>query len=1095
MSDNNRVFISCVSREFQHPGAAFAGLRDHLARQLIGADCEVKWQEVFRQPGDDTGAVRKDGDTIRTCAAVIHLIGEQPGEIANARAVADFLQAEPSFLANCPELRASLGDFSDLTYTQWEAFQALHHGVRLFLYVTPAGALAQREHLNRLCLARRYPGEPFATERDLYGQLLGDLRRIIPAFAPPVEQRLAPPRFLHHTAEFFLGREPELGWLDRAWADGTNLLAIIAWGGVGKTALLSEWIQTRFIAHHWKDAAGGPDPLAYFDWSFYDQGTRASAEDTAVRPGSVGNFFEQALAHFGDPDVTRPGKGARLAGLVRGQRSLLILDGLEPLQHPPGSPVAGRLLDPDLRDLITALALDHPGLLIVTSRQALTDLAGLHVGARSESLADLPQAITIQLLRRMQVTGSDDELAEACERFGCHALSLTLLGRFLCDAHGGDIRRLDRVNLLRAEENLSPSGHRTARKVLEAYEVWLGGATDRRPWLTRALDRLTGRRDRTAQAAAVNAGQTLAVLRLTGLFDRIASADCVAALRARPPIFGLTDPLVGLADDAWRCLLRQLERAQLIRVRGGLDESLAIDAHPLIREYFAAQLREHNPKAFRAAHARLFKHLCKSTPYRPDTLDGLQPLYQAVVHGCLTGQQREACDKVYVDRILRGPAGFYSQNKLGAIGANLGAVAAFFEEPWQRVSANLTEPYQASLLNEAAVLLRALGRLTEALEPMGAGLKMAVELEDWKSAAAIASNLSELEVKLGRLTDAINDARTAIDHADRSGDAFWRIVCRTTAADALHQADGRAEAGRLFAAAEGMQREWQPEFPVLYSVQGFRNCDWLLAPAERAAWRALCSLGNQQVQGRSRSARPEGGPSPAPADAQGASAPMSAHPDGAVATGDDPSATAEMLARCGEVHRRATKTLKIANDGLPLLTIALDHLTLARAALLRTLLTGPSTWPTLDLTTVTGAVAGMRNANQMHHLPRALLTAAWCHAVHGDGCSARLALDEALSIAERGPMPLLLADVRLYRVRLWWAGLLGLGGAASDQPSGQDAPHPSGRQDARTPDYPWPDSSPAADLAEARRLIEHHGYGRRLPELADAEAAILGPPA
>ncbi|WP_295444314.1 hypothetical protein [uncultured Thiodictyon sp.] len=128
MSDNNRVFISCVSREFQHPGAPIAGLREYLALQLIGADCEVKWQEVFRQPGDDSGAVRNDGDIIRTCVAVIHLIGEQPGDRAkaNASAVADFLQVEPAFLSKYAELRAALGDFSDLTYTPWEAFQALY---------------------------------------------------------------------------------------------------------------------------------------------------------------------------------------------------------------------------------------------------------------------------------------------------------------------------------------------------------------------------------------------------------------------------------------------------------------------------------------------------------------------------------------------------------------------------------------------------------------------------------------------------------------------------------------------------------------------------------------------------------------------------------------------------------------------------------------------------------------------------------------------------------------------------------------------------------------------------------------------------------
>ena len=119
MSDNNRVFISCVSREFQHPGAAFAGLRDHLARQLLRADCEVKWQEVFRQPGDDTDTVRKVGDYVRDCAAVIHLIGAQPGDRANAKAVADFLQAEPEFLGKDPnlhELRAALGDLTGLDH-------------------------------------------------------------------------------------------------------------------------------------------------------------------------------------------------------------------------------------------------------------------------------------------------------------------------------------------------------------------------------------------------------------------------------------------------------------------------------------------------------------------------------------------------------------------------------------------------------------------------------------------------------------------------------------------------------------------------------------------------------------------------------------------------------------------------------------------------------------------------------------------------------------------------------------------------------------------------------------------------------------------
>ena len=95
--------------------------------------------------------------------------------------------------------------------------------------------------------------------------------------------------------------------------------------------------------------------------------------------------------------------------------------------------------------------------------------------------------------------------------------------------------------------------------------------------------------------------------------------------------------------------------------------------------------------------------------------------------------QQEACDKVYYARIRRGNE-HYSVKKLGAFGSDLGAVACFFETPWNRVSPALTEADQGWLLTEAASRLRALGRLTEALEPMRAGLRDAVKQEDWTNA-------------------------------------------------------------------------------------------------------------------------------------------------------------------------------------------------------------------------------------------------------------------------------------------------------------------------------------------------------------------------
>ncbi len=195
----------------------------------------------------------------------------------------------------------------------------------------------------------------------------------------------------------------------------------------------------------------------------------------------------------------------------------------------------------------------------------------------------------------------------------------------------------------------------------------------------------------------------LAILRLLGLFDRPASKDCLDALRAEPVIAGLTEALVGLTPRQWKLALSRLEEINLLSVQ---DDG-SVDCHPLLREYFATQLRRQQPETWRAAHRRLYEHLCATTKDLPQpTLEDLQPLYQAVAHGCQAGLQQKACEKVYRDRIQRGQEA-YSTNKLGALGSDLGAVACFFETPWSRVSPALTETDQAWLLNEAAFRLRA----------------------------------------------------------------------------------------------------------------------------------------------------------------------------------------------------------------------------------------------------------------------------------------------------------------------------------------------------------------------------------------------------
>jgi hypothetical protein len=586
-----------------------------------------------------------------------------------------------------------------------------------------------------------------------------------------------------------------------------------------------------------------------------------------------------------------------------------------------------------------------------------------------------------------------------------HALTLNLLGTFLRDAHGGDIRRRDLIRLSEANAE-GGSGH--AFRVMDAYVQSLADEGER------------GQR-------------ALTLLSLLGFFDRPATAGCLEALWTAPVIEGLTEPLAGLSETQRNLALRRLEHARLLTVnRDAASQLLSLDAHPLIREYFAVQLKAKQPDAWQAGHKRLYEYLRDSTKEGDQpTLEDLQPLYQAVAHGCQAGLQEEARAKVYRDRIQRGQEA-YSARKLGAFGSDLGAVACFFEAPWSLVSATLTEAAQSWLLNEAATRLHALGRLTEALEPMRVSGEMDVNVERWKGAANSYSNLSELELTLGAVAGAVEDAEQSVIYADRSGDAFRRMANRTSHADALHQASRRTEAEERFREAEQMQAERQPSYPMLYSLAGFHYCDLLLATPESASW----ALMNQKAES---------------------------------ALQKD-----ELVALCRAVTQRTTQTIRWVSAQNWLLDIALEHLTLGRAAFYEVLVSQAAPSFSLAADHLSGAVSRLRRAGQQQYLPLGLLTHAWFsfaqaserrqHDYEEEAIDcvnhAKADLEEAYDIAARGPMPLFLADIHLHRARLFW----------------------------REKEYPW--ESPAADLAAARKLIEKHGYWRRKEELEDAYAAL-----
>jgi hypothetical protein len=95
------------------------------------------------------------------------------------------------------------------------------------------------------------------------------------------------------------------------------------------------------------------------------------------------------------------GKGERLAKLTAHRRTLLVLDGLEPLQNPPG-PQEGRVRDPSLQALLRELAAFNMGLCVITTRTPVVDIAD-HEGtsALRRDLEQLSNDAGAKLLRAL----------------------------------------------------------------------------------------------------------------------------------------------------------------------------------------------------------------------------------------------------------------------------------------------------------------------------------------------------------------------------------------------------------------------------------------------------------------------------------------------------------------------------------------------------------------------------------------------------------------------------------------------------------------------------------------------------------------------
>lgn len=236
----------------------------------------------------------------------------------------------------------------------------------------------------------------------------------------------------------FFGRQRELQAIDD-WADSLdNTLVIDAIGGVGKSALAWEWLQTRVI-----DKETNEDGIVW--WSFYEADS------------SVENLMKRTLQYITGMTSTEVGRlrtderESLLLQELKTKRLLLVLDGLERLLVAYSRSDAARISDADVDhfermpnswarrftdwhhgDFVRTLATRTASRVLITTRLLPTDLTYRHTGrllpgVRHLNLPDLDAEDALALMQSLGVNGNPEELKLFMKRFGYHSLLLGII--------------------------------------------------------------------------------------------------------------------------------------------------------------------------------------------------------------------------------------------------------------------------------------------------------------------------------------------------------------------------------------------------------------------------------------------------------------------------------------------------------------------------------------------------------------------------------------------------------------------------------------------------------------------------------------------
>lgn len=549
------------------------------------------------------------------------------------------------------------------------------------------------------------------------------------------------------------------GWLA---SDDRPVFALVAIGGMGKSALTWAWLQRDVLglplpgqAPDDPEAAaacripeaGRPEGVLW--WSFYE------------REAGFEGFLDRALSYAGggklDPAAIPSAydKAAALVELLRQRRLLLVLDGLERELRAYASLSAayqGDAVAEDERGDFRACTDPHAGTLLswlaagplcgrvlLTSRlfpRELDDLAG----CRREDLIALDAEDAVIFFHAQGVKGTRAEIQAACAPYGYHPMALRLLsGMIVHDPAGrGDIAVAQGYSPI---PDLVPREHHILALAYDAL----------RPPLREFLSRLAGFRSPLEYAAAK-------ALSVFGSENELKAA------------------IPELMDRGLLLLDRQRER---------------YDLHPIVRQYAYDRLADKT-----GVHTRLcdyFAAVPKPEADEVQAVEDLAPVIELYHHMVGAGRYDEACD-LFRDR--PGKALYY---RFGAYQLCIELLRGLFPDGEGRPPRLKLEADQAWTLNALAVSYARSGQSRHAVRLLRMQIGIREKAGDKGNLAIGLGNLAEDQVKLGELAAAEQSLRRQIELCREIKDEFREalghhdlgllLACQGAFADAAAELD------------------------------------------------------------------------------------------------------------------------------------------------------------------------------------------------------------------------------------------------------------------------------------------------------------------